>query len=538
MGNIPFKRFGIMLDMSRNGVMSLEGLKTFVDRIAPMGYNTILLYIEDTYEIPGEPYFGHQRGRYSQDEIRQIVAYCEKKGVEVIPCIQTLAHLNCMFKWMCYKKINDTKDILLAENEESYALIRKMLQSVKDTFKTNQVHIGMDEAHLLGLGKYLDQNGYRDRFQILSRHLQVVCDMAKEMGLEPNIWSDMFFRLGQGQYYSDKPYLPMDQIGTLPENVSLTYWDYYTTRKKRLAAMIRAHKKFDRPIWFAGGVWTWKGFAPDNRYSVRATRAAMEVAAHEGVENFFVCSWQAVACICPRASILPALYASAQIAKGETDMKKIKEGFEKEFDIPYNHFIDLDLAENRTGTEAGDCAWSPERYLLYNDPFCGKFDSTLVGGEAAFYKKFASKLARHANHQTFGPLFAAQRDLARALSYKADLGVRARKAYQAGDKEEMEKIAKDFAMARRYVLAFLKSYRVVWFQENKPQGLEVEELRLGGLAERLKACRERILDWIENDTPIEELNEVILDFHGGGENLKPGHMYQVGWAKLFTVGRD
>ena len=88
------KRFGVMLDMSRNAVMKPCEVKKFASIIKSFGYNMIQLYTEDTYEIDGEPYFGYLRGRYSKEELCDIVEYCNSIGVEVIPCIQTLAHLN------------------------------------------------------------------------------------------------------------------------------------------------------------------------------------------------------------------------------------------------------------------------------------------------------------------------------------------------------------------------------------------------------------------------------------------------------------
>ena len=52
------KRFGVMLDMSRNGVMKVEEVKNYASIISKMGYNTLQLYMEDVYEVDGQPYFG------------------------------------------------------------------------------------------------------------------------------------------------------------------------------------------------------------------------------------------------------------------------------------------------------------------------------------------------------------------------------------------------------------------------------------------------------------------------------------------------
>ena len=45
----PFRTFGTMLDCSRNAVPNLHTLKKWVDLTASLGYNTLLLYTEDTY---------------------------------------------------------------------------------------------------------------------------------------------------------------------------------------------------------------------------------------------------------------------------------------------------------------------------------------------------------------------------------------------------------------------------------------------------------------------------------------------------------
>ena len=67
-----FESLGVMIDMSRDAVMSLDGLKRYLPLLAKMGYTTIFLYTEDTYEVEGEPYFGYMRGRYSTEEMKEL----------------------------------------------------------------------------------------------------------------------------------------------------------------------------------------------------------------------------------------------------------------------------------------------------------------------------------------------------------------------------------------------------------------------------------------------------------------------------------
>ena len=92
-----FEHLTYMVDCSRNAVPTLSFLRALIRSLALMGYDRLMLYTEDTYEVPGYPFFGYLRGRYSQDELRALDAYAQGYGVELVPCIQTLAHLNGIF---------------------------------------------------------------------------------------------------------------------------------------------------------------------------------------------------------------------------------------------------------------------------------------------------------------------------------------------------------------------------------------------------------------------------------------------------------
>ena len=48
-------------------------------------------------------------------------------------------------KWPGMDKIRDSADILQPEKEETYQFIEKLLSSVKESFSSNRVHLGMDE---------------------------------------------------------------------------------------------------------------------------------------------------------------------------------------------------------------------------------------------------------------------------------------------------------------------------------------------------------------------------------------------------------
>ena len=108
-----FDNVGAMVDMSRNGTMNLYGVKEMLKKSALMGMTTFMLYTEDNYEIDGYPYFGHLRGRYTKDELRELDSFALKLGIELIPCIQTSGHLATHLIWGAAGKYKDTSSTLL-----------------------------------------------------------------------------------------------------------------------------------------------------------------------------------------------------------------------------------------------------------------------------------------------------------------------------------------------------------------------------------------------------------------------------------------
>ena len=319
------KRLGALIDCSRNCVYTVDALKKFIDILADIGYDYLQLYTEDTFDI-GDPRFGYLRGRYNVAEIKELDGYASARGIELIPFIQTLGHLKGVTRWWAYSDICDTGNILLAGEEKTYALIDKMFAACAEMYTSRNINIGMDEADMVGLGKYLSKHGYRNRYDVLLEHLRNVCDIAKKYGFKPMMWSDMFFRLANDGSYkvSDGFVVPKEIIDKVPPEVRLIYWDYYSKDKATYDAQFKAHKQFRNEILFAGGAWCWNGFAPHNNWSVRINKEAFISCNDNGINDICITEWKDDGGESSLFSVLPALFASAQFFRGNYDMMDIK----------------------------------------------------------------------------------------------------------------------------------------------------------------------------------------------------------------------
>jgi len=537
MSDRTFTRFGTMLDCSRNGVMTVDAIKKWIDICADLGHNCLLLYMEDTFTVEGNPYFGHLRGRYSPDELCEIDSYGFAKGMEVIPCIQTLAHMNGLFHWRNYQQMRDCDDILLAEDDRVYDLLNNMFASLRKCFRTNMLHIGMDEAHMLGRGRYMDQHGVRDRFNILLDHLSQVCEIASKYGYTMTMWSDMFFRLASGGEYYAKDIEVSQRIKNLiPRNVELVYWDYYSTDPNRYNSLLEAHDKIKPNTWFAGGLWTWAGFAPHNQFSMESMVPAMTVCRSRNVQNIFLTMWGDDGNECSKFALLPALYYLTEFAKGNSDKNTIKADFLQKYSIPFDAFMLLDLPG--TPNQVSGRYVNPDKYMLYCDCFMGQFDNKVQADTAETYAACAKKLSKWEHHPKFGYLFRSAKAMCDVLAVKCDIGVRTRHAYLSGNRHMLENLVTEYSKLEELVEIFYGHYRTQWLKENKIFGFEVIDIRLGGLMRRIRHCRTRLEEYLSGTiSVIQELEEPVLDCQHLNYGNEMNHVMNYGsWKSMVSVG--
>ncbi|MBQ3490605.1 MAG: beta-N-acetylhexosaminidase [Clostridia bacterium] len=532
-----FEKLGVMIDCSRNAVPNKEGLKRFLDSIAKMGYNAVMLYTEDTYEVENEPYFGYRRGRYSREELREIDSYAASLGIELIPFIQTLAHLNQLTRWRAYRhKIFDIDDILLIDEPRTYELLENIFSTLSKTFSSHRVHLGMDEAHRVGLGKYLDIHGYTDRYSLLMKHLNRVCEIAKKYGFTSTMMAnDLFFNLSPGVFCSDEVRdFPPEIRNAVPEGCEMVHWDYFGTDPARYDAMLISTGKLSRHIWFSGGAWTWNTFSPHNRYSIKRNAIALESCIRNGVTKVFFTLWGDNGGECAYEAALPALMHAASVVRGLSE-KEMTDEFLKITGERFEDFIDLDLPNYIFGenvpVESPYFQHSACNYCkthLYDDPFMGTMSAALRAEDDALLSVYAFRLHTLAEKSgRYGILYETAACLCGVLSKKLLLAKKTRALYEAGDKEGLRLLAEnDYTETVRLLEDFYKAFRRQWYAVNKTFGFEVQDARLGGLKCRLLNCKEQLLNYADGKiTEIAELEEPLLP-------LKD--TYITSWAEMIS----
>lgn len=80
----------VLLDLAREKD-SLESIFEFFDLVSKYGFDSVNLYLEDRIKTKTYPYRSDAES-YSEDDVRKIVAYADKCGLELIPAVSNFGH--------------------------------------------------------------------------------------------------------------------------------------------------------------------------------------------------------------------------------------------------------------------------------------------------------------------------------------------------------------------------------------------------------------------------------------------------------------
>lgn len=519
------KDMGTMQDCS-DGLMSVDGLKEMIRQSALMGYTYMGLYTEATFPVEGEPYFGYKSGRYSEDELREAVSYGEKMQVEIVPFIQTLGHCAQLFRWSGFSDMHDINNTLLVQYDRTYRLIEKMLKSLRGCYRTERIHLGMDEAYFMGFGRYhwfVDENNY-DRQALFVEHVCKVVNLAKQYGFtKPEIWSDNLFEMAFKGYIDppDEIYKPFDRrIADGFPPVKLVYWNYVIRDTDAFRKNCSRIRQLSDKIGFASIAHGYASFAPENYKTAKLVDTALNGCLQNGIDDLLITRWESVQSPC---SMLPSYYDYIERCSKTTGYDfQTRSKFL--FGYTYSEFLTLDepnkIAFDGTGEDDSVDEVNPPFYIIADDPLLGIMEKHIPPHAQEYYTQCADKLnALSRRKSRFANIFRFESVMCRAVAAKANLSKEIKDCYDKKDRQKAGEIAKSVPSIVKAIKAFHNAYRDYWTSYNKRYGFELFDSRLGGVVARLEFVKKLLEEYSCGKTErIEELEEDRLPVYEGYEN--------------------
>jgi len=224
----------VQIDLARQKE-TLEEIYRFLRISKAYGYDAVFLYLEDRIKTKSYPYISDEES-YSQDEVRQMVAYADELGLELIPVVSNFAHADRFLEHPELKHIAElrgdmdgfwqagvciTACPLLKDAQDFFDAY---ISEVAALFPSKYFNIGLDEDFDIGSCELCkaDVEKHGGFGHLLLHHIIRCNELLQSLGEEMMMYDDMVW------YYPEI-------VPKIPKNVIMISWAYwYVTRFPRM----------------------------------------------------------------------------------------------------------------------------------------------------------------------------------------------------------------------------------------------------------------------------------------------------------------
>ena len=536
-----FEDLSVMVDTSRCGVPTVASLCELLDRIALMGYGTLLLYTEDTLTLEKYPYFGYLRGRYSVEELRRLDDSAAEYGIEVVPCLECYGHMEKYLAWREARPIRDTASVMLAREEATFAFVEELIRTVSSCFRSRRIHIGMDEAWDMGRGAFLDKHGYVPPFEIFNEYMDRLIAITNKYGLTPMMWSDMYFRVANKKnagYYDEDIEIPKEVAHRIPAGVELVFW-HYGEKPCCDDYMLKKHTALGHKTIYAGGTWGWIGHFPENHYTRETVRFSLDACRSNGVREAMLTVWTNDNAECDLFANLYALSYFAELCYDrEASEEKLCTRFAATTGGDAVAFLRMSNYHNDFDTREFP-KYSHRflgKYLFWQDVLEGLFDTHLENAPISGHYAASAVEQREAflsrPNDPWRHLYAFAAKTFDYLAVKTLIAERLHPAYRAGDRAVLEEIRTTLLpLLVEKTRVLHDAHRELWLSDRKDVGLCNLDIRYAGVIARCETAMLLLSRYLSGEIHrIDGLEEVRLHKDIGGF----GHYSQIATPNLKT----
>ena len=268
---------GLLIDVSRGKVPTLETLEEIVDLMVQLKLNLLMLYTEHTFQFRRHPLIGKGASPMSAAEIRRLDAYACERHVELVPTLQSLGHMYHLLKIPRYRHLaeSDRRWSISPAVEESYALLEDLYTEYIPNFRSTWFNANCDEPIDLGQGRskaWADKDG---RGAVFRTHLERVEALARTFGKKTMVWGDVAH---------EHP----EQIPLLSRELMLLDWWYEADHD---FARVSVFKEHGIPFMVCAGTTSWNTLFPRGDNAVANIKGHAEAGKKFGARGFINTDW-------------------------------------------------------------------------------------------------------------------------------------------------------------------------------------------------------------------------------------------------------
>ncbi len=287
-----FPARGIMLDISRDKVPTLQTILDLVDRLAALKINQLQLYMEHTFAYRHHPEVWAQATPFTGEDILELDAFCRQRHVELVPNQNSLGHMERWLKHERYHHLAECPDgfeppwggfspptTLNPLDPGSLSLVASLYDELLPHFTSSLINVGGDEPWELGKGKSkpeVDARGGR----VYLDYIKSLHNEISALGRKMQFWGDIIV------HYPEL-------VPELPPDVTAMLWGYEGGEKaaqewERQCAMLESA---GIPFYVCPGTSSWNTIAGRSDNAIDNCRISAVSGLKHGAIGYLITDW-------------------------------------------------------------------------------------------------------------------------------------------------------------------------------------------------------------------------------------------------------
>lgn len=204
---------GIMDDISRGPIPTMDFMKSQIRKFSEMKINFMMHYIEHVVKTKKHPKIAPDDGSYTIEEWKEITEYAKLYNIELIGSFQSFGHFEKILSIPEYAHLGESGTLISPVKEESYRFLEDIYSEMIPAFSKLFFSVDLDETFDLGKEdskKLVDSLGYAE---VYYRHIMRLYDILKMKGIRMSMWGDILL---------EHPSL----LERIPKDILIGTWNY------------------------------------------------------------------------------------------------------------------------------------------------------------------------------------------------------------------------------------------------------------------------------------------------------------------------
>jgi hexosaminidase len=284
-----FPARGVMLDISRDKVPTMETLFALVDKLAGWKVNQLQLYTEHTFAYHGHPEVWANASPLTGEEILDLDEFCCQRHIELVPNQNSFGHLHRWLSHPAYTPLAEVVDgfeapwghlegsfSLCPVHPGSLAFLRSLYDELLPHFSSRLVNVGCDETFDLGQGRSKDRCAEYGTGRVYMDFLMQIYQEVKSRGFTMQFWADIIHTYPQ-------------IIPELPKDIIALEWGYEADYP--FADHCAKFAQAGIPFYVCPGTSSWSSLAGRTQNALGNLINAAENGLKFGAIGYLITDW-------------------------------------------------------------------------------------------------------------------------------------------------------------------------------------------------------------------------------------------------------